>query len=205
MITKWSAKPADHKAARIRNNQRRHRERVKHHTTTLEARLAETQLQLDEALARVAELTEKLRLVGIPSAETTTINPTALHRSGGASSLEGGIRPSIREDEDKSIAAALLSAEAPRPIGESYDEIGESGERECAGLPPPGPDESTTRCRDAFKIIAGQNYSGLDLSAIRGRLRPGFRGSLVGVADDGGGCRVDNRLLFALLDFMSSA
>ncbi|KAH6886781.1 hypothetical protein B0T10DRAFT_549740 [Thelonectria olida] len=60
MMTKWSSKPDDHKVVRLRNNQRRHRKKVKDHIAELESRLAETQLQLDQALARIARLSEEL-------------------------------------------------------------------------------------------------------------------------------------------------
>ena len=60
MMSKWSAKPADYKAARLRNNQRRHRKKVRDHVAELESRLSETQLQLDQALSRIAELSEEL-------------------------------------------------------------------------------------------------------------------------------------------------
>ncbi|SPO04113.1 uncharacterized protein DNG_06796 [Cephalotrichum gorgonifer] len=253
MISKWSVKPADHKAVRIRNNQRRHRERVKNHTATLEARLEETQLQLEKALARVAELTEELRLAKalIP---VETISPMALNRSGTA-----GVICVARKDESAFIAEAdcpptqeadglfavrnspscvlnkgdksLLQPElptqktihtdgelprlfspvlssppaeqdiTPQGLAVGYDEVVAGGEQDYDSLPPPNPDESTTRCRDAFTIIMMQNYSGLDLSAIRRRLQPGFRGS----SASGDGCRVDNKLLFALLDAISNA
>jgi hypothetical protein len=62
MMSKWSAKPADYKAARLRNNQRRHRERVKCRIAELEARLAVTQLQLEKALARITDLSNELLL-----------------------------------------------------------------------------------------------------------------------------------------------
>jgi uncharacterized membrane-anchored protein YhcB (DUF1043 family) len=60
MMSRWSAKPADYNAARLRNNQRRHRKRVKDHVAELESRLSETQLQLDQALSRIAELSAEL-------------------------------------------------------------------------------------------------------------------------------------------------
>lgn len=59
-MSKWSAKPADYNAARLRNNQRRHRQKVKDHVAELESRLSETQLQLDHALSRIAELSAEL-------------------------------------------------------------------------------------------------------------------------------------------------
>jgi hypothetical protein len=60
MMSKWSSMPDDHKTVRLRNNQRRHRKRVKDHIAELESRLAETQVQLDQALARIARLAEEL-------------------------------------------------------------------------------------------------------------------------------------------------
>ncbi|KAK2591264.1 hypothetical protein QQS21_011045 [Conoideocrella luteorostrata] len=61
--------------------------------------------------------------------------------------------------------------------------------------------ESTTRCRDAYMMIAEQNFAGLDASTVCNWLRPGFRRPAV--AQDG--CRVNNQLLFALLDHISSS
>lgn len=60
MLRKWSTKPADSKAARLRSNQRHHRERVRCHIADLEARLAETQVQLEKALAHVTDLSNEL-------------------------------------------------------------------------------------------------------------------------------------------------
>lgn len=62
-MSKWSAKPADYNAARLRNNQRRHRKKVRDHIAELESRLSETHLQLDQALSRIAELSEELSRV----------------------------------------------------------------------------------------------------------------------------------------------
>jgi hypothetical protein len=60
MMGKWSVKPASDNAARLRNNQRRHRKRRKDYVEELESRLAETQRQLDQALLRITELSEDL-------------------------------------------------------------------------------------------------------------------------------------------------
>ncbi|KAK2038782.1 hypothetical protein LZ31DRAFT_599387 [Colletotrichum somersetense] len=66
---------ASQNAARLRDNQRRHRARVKAHTAELEAQLAETKARLDAALdeiARLAGQVESLRrgsLVAEPSAD----------------------------------------------------------------------------------------------------------------------------------------
>ena len=51
---------ADQNAARLRDNQRRHRARVKAHTAELEARLGETKARLDAALDEIARLTSEV-------------------------------------------------------------------------------------------------------------------------------------------------
>lgn len=60
-IHKFSCKPTGHDAARQRENQRRHRARVKGRIAELEAALSSTQRQLDEALQRVESLTEEVQ------------------------------------------------------------------------------------------------------------------------------------------------
>ncbi|KAI5456959.1 hypothetical protein BGZ63DRAFT_395170 [Mariannaea sp. PMI_226] len=60
MMSKWSSRPADHNAIRQRNNQRRHRQRVKGRIEELEAQVAETKLQLSQALARIEGLSREL-------------------------------------------------------------------------------------------------------------------------------------------------
>jgi hypothetical protein len=66
---------------------------------------------------------------------------------------------------------------------------------------PPRTSESTTRCRDAYMMIAEQNFAGLDASTVCNWLRPGFRRP----AATQDGCRVNNQFLFALLDHVSSS
>ncbi|KAK1762630.1 hypothetical protein QBC33DRAFT_551609 [Phialemonium atrogriseum] len=249
MMSKWSAKPADYQATRLRNNQRRHRERVKHHITGLEARLAETQLQLDKALARISELTEELHLAKTLPAETIrqtelihsgtpddirvarrvnpaplTQVPCAIQELDASLADRNALPPAQKQRDDAALQPHLVTEKMPWPekLAEpaspvlsapsmnntilqgftlGHDEVADGGEQDCSDLPPPNPDESTTRCREAFTIIATHNYSGLDISAIRRHLQPGFRGSIV----SGDGCRVDNRLLFALLDSIGSS
>ncbi|KAL6701655.1 hypothetical protein J3F84DRAFT_355418 [Trichoderma pleuroticola] len=60
MISKWSSKSPKQKATRIRNNQRRHRAKVKTHISTLEAELAESQRQLIAAEHRITALTAEV-------------------------------------------------------------------------------------------------------------------------------------------------
>lgn len=59
-VGKWSTKPAGHNATRVRNNQRRHRARVKSRIQDLEARLDEANARLERALSTVASLTAEL-------------------------------------------------------------------------------------------------------------------------------------------------
>ncbi|KAF5131325.1 hypothetical protein E5D57_007680 [Metarhizium anisopliae] len=58
-ILKWSSKPVD-KAARVRDNQRRHREKVRNYIAQLESRLTESQTKLLQAEMTIKVLTEKL-------------------------------------------------------------------------------------------------------------------------------------------------
>lgn len=60
MISKWSSKSPKQKATRIRNNQRRHRAKVKTHISTLEAELAKSQRQLMAAEHRIIALTAEV-------------------------------------------------------------------------------------------------------------------------------------------------
>ncbi|KAF4309801.1 hypothetical protein GTA08_BOTSDO03266 [Botryosphaeria dothidea] len=57
---KFSSKPPERQAARLRENQRRHRARVKSRIAALEAALASTQSRLDAALGRADELAAEL-------------------------------------------------------------------------------------------------------------------------------------------------
>lgn len=56
LTQKFSSKPPEHKATRLRENQRRHRAKVKNRIAELEVALASTQSQLHAALERGKEL-----------------------------------------------------------------------------------------------------------------------------------------------------
>ncbi|OAX85529.1 hypothetical protein ACJ72_00067 [Emergomyces africanus] len=60
-------------------------------------------------------------------------------------------------------------------------------------------DESTTPCSQAFVFISQQNFRGIDASMIEKWLSRGFRQA----TDPREGCRVENSILFQLLDFIS--
>lgn len=246
MLSKWSAKPADHKAARLRNNQRCHRKRVKDHIAELESRLADTQLQLSQALVHINELSEKLQQARMGrdsmQLETTKALSEILLANNGANKLlisgnwlqadiihqfqknltvdfearlvQHGVdgthqqtsqpNPSLELTGYPSpIVAAGVNMEPMQASVLEYEEVayGDMQDQMYCKLPPPGPGESTTRCRDAYLIIIQQNRKGLNDSSIRGWLEPGFRGPMC----EGDGCRIETGLLFALLDFISSS
>lgn len=255
LVARWSIKPADHKAVRVRNNQRRHRERARTRITDLESRLSEAQSELRQAHLTIEHLTRELEIAHASTSDKCTdITAQSLAQMGSAPCQEtheesvlsmeptalAVIQPPICShfdtmqsyaDKDSRLACrsvddtvdpSQFSAGAQKhhhePIqddqpphlqespgtpkmtkrDDSEDVMGD--EKEYCGLQPPGPTESTTRCRDAFEIIAQQNYAQLELSIVRGLLQPGFRGPVA----RGDGCRVENQLLFGLLDYINS-
>lgn len=64
--------------------------------------------------------------------------------------------------------------------------------------PYPGED-STSSCIQAYIVIAQQNFRGVSMEIIESSLYRGFRPAVT----SGEGCRVVNRVLFELLDFIS--
>ncbi|KAH8911207.1 hypothetical protein BR93DRAFT_965018 [Coniochaeta sp. PMI_546] len=98
MTGKWSSRSKEQDAARVRENQRRHRARTKAHIADLERKLSETQACLDHALMHnlrlISEL-EKLRASFTKTCETSDAEdatagqmamPSAGIRSHGSSS-----------------------------------------------------------------------------------------------------------------------
>lgn len=157
-----STKPSNHQTLRNRDNQRRHRQRIKDHITNLETQLERTQNDLKSALDRVSQLEDQLA--------TITSNKSQASKEAVLDGLKGTAK--TKEDE----------------------------EDVCARLPPPPQDKSTTLCREAYIIIEQQNHRGIDEKALRSWLEPGFHGRI----RPNEGCRVDNGILFELLDFISS-
>lgn len=178
-IEKWSSKPADYNATRVRNNQRRHRARVKSHIQDLENRLQETNSKLESALSTVASLTAELEALrrGTSTAPTSSDNcsPSTVHNPA-----------------DISGTSATLSQSVSG---------GDIADCNCQGLPAPAPGESTVPCSSAFQIIEQQNYSGVEVTTIKAWLGPGFRKPL----KPGESCRVESNRLYELLDHITSA
>ncbi|KAF9690499.1 hypothetical protein EKO04_011357 [Ascochyta lentis] len=69
----------------------------------------------------------------------------------------------------------------------------------CKTRPRPSPSESTTLCAQAFVMISQQNFRNLDPDMIRLWLSEGYRRAV----REGEGCRVENRTLKGLLDYIS--
>lgn len=203
-ILKWSSKPADHNANRVRNNQRRHRARAKGHVQNLEKRLEETSARLEAALQTISHLAQEVEILrgrvppssawpqrplataalpAVPHMETQHLDPTPVQED-----LQ------LPTDESPNIPDTTL---APP----TADENGHSADCGCDGLPPQAPGESTLPCSSAFRIIEQQNFSGVEVTTIRAWLGPGFRRAL----RPGEACRVETNRVYELLDHITSS
>lgn len=80
-IQKFSCKPARDQAARQRENQRRHRARVKGRIDDLEAELCRTQRELEEALKRIDRLTGEVQRLQHALDSTPELGPGVLRTS----------------------------------------------------------------------------------------------------------------------------
>ncbi|KAK0673197.1 hypothetical protein QBC41DRAFT_333850 [Cercophora samala] len=183
-IIKFSAKPPGHDAARQRENQRRHRARVKERICDLETALVNTQSKLDDALKQIEELNaeiSRLRTLASPTlqaSETSTL-ANSCHAGIGSS----GIEEHSDDIDNATITAAIEDSNNDGPL-----------------LPPTLPGESTITCRDAYDIITDRNTSDLDSETMNQWLKSGFRRAVV----PGSGCRVETHVLFAFLDRITS-
>ncbi|KAI6359533.1 hypothetical protein MCOR25_007039 [Pyricularia grisea] len=133
MMSKWTMKPSDYQAVRLRNNQRRHRKKVKDHVAELQSRLSETQLQLDQALSRIAELS------------------AALSRM----QLDPILRLQSHEDLDEPPAKGCLVATDEQP----WLSINQRSSRVVQGLDEAHPRPAALREEDRVKQQTGLNPS----------------------------------------------
>ena len=142
MTQKWSCKPKKDKAARIRDNQRRHRARTKAYIMDLEEQLAATKSKLEEALARNEELEAQIRQlcqsrtgkVAVQASAQTTSRVTKL-----AVGLSGTQNRIVAEDltRDASLLLALgeehILAGSPGPAAySSSTSNGTSSNHDCS-------------------------------------------------------------------------
>lgn len=197
--TKWSLKASDHNARRVRNNQRRHRTRVKSRIAELGAALADTQQRLEAAEARVSELsTEIERLQSLVNEMTSeTHQPPVLSRQGwnqntGLTANEK-LHASASHSLTQSQSSGITTAD---PWHSSFLY---AFENDCSSLPNAERGESTIECKLAYKIIEQQNFRQLDVRSIQEWLKPGFRKG----SRPGQGCCVNTNLLYAFIDVNS--
>lgn len=200
LMTRWSVKKApDHEAVRQRENQRRHRERVKDYISELESKVECQQTQLLRANERIEEL---LR-------EVEALKKQSAYRDPSPCSLPQSTRPTTFPPTDQGPAGGTTQTRRTRDTTlHPADDIvpqcyrpgscdpGATDVSDGEDLPAPGAGESTTGCRAAFRILEQQSMDPLDIGAVEQFLRPGYRRAL----RRGDGCRVDSHLFFGLLD-----
>ncbi|KAH6639594.1 hypothetical protein C7974DRAFT_373814 [Boeremia exigua] len=112
------------------------------------------------------------------TASTSMSTSTAMALSAAADGI-----PDISHDAAPSPSSAAPSAECTT----------------CATRPPPSPSESTTLCAQAFVLIAQRNVRNLDPALIRLWLSRGYRRAV----REGEGCRVEDKTLEGLLEYIS--
>lgn len=205
-IVKWSTRPADHNAIRVRNNQRRHRARAKEHVHDLEKRLEETSAKLEAALQTISHLAQEVEILRgrVFAAPTwSQLPPSTTETAPGIARVEAepiDLMPMQNELDPEAhteVSADVLDMTA-QP---STAETGDSADCGCDGLPPQAPGESTLPCSSAFRIIEQQNFSGVEVTTIRAWLGPGFRRAL----RPGEACRVETNRVYELLDHITSS
>lgn len=215
LMEKWSSKPADHNAMRVRNNQRRHRARVKSRIEDLEKQLEETNTKLESALATIGGLTAEIAVLRGHPLPTSPIfrdeSPRHCLTPLGSEPTPSAIEvPLVDEDATSNLivqdAVQLPSPQAAETelkdtwkvaiVVPAMEEADDGPDCNCEGLPSTTTGESTLPCSSAFRIIKQQDASGLDLTTIRERLSPGFRKAL----RPGEACRVETSRVYELLD-----
>ncbi|KAM7199689.1 Glyoxalase/Bleomycin resistance protein/Dihydroxybiphenyl dioxygenase [Rhypophila sp. PSN 637] len=207
-IHKFSTKPPGYEAARQRENQRRHRARVKSRITDLEAKLEETEARLDEALRRIEELTAEMQRLQshttqIPSLQIeqsgASVSPTSSYdssqgRRGSSSNVTlfvspQDLAPTNPPELSKNITP--VTDTTPHEYNGKEQETGDNPNDDCVTLPPPNPGESTIRCREAYSMLKDRIMPEFDPEIVTEWLKPGFRRAVC----PGDGCRVQTHVL----------
>ncbi|KAK4192961.1 hypothetical protein QBC35DRAFT_547091 [Podospora australis] len=209
-VIKFSTKPAGHDAARQRENQRRHRARVKGRIEDLEAALSKTQSELNDALRYIEKLAvEACRLKGVVNTSDLTTACSVARDEEPQVEVPTATATHLDEDGTKSDTPVPLqytrplATEKQTPEGECNDEpTVEDETADCPSLPPPRPGESTILCREAYSIIKDRSSpeGEVDSELVDEWLKPGFRRAIV----PGSGCRVETHVLFAFIDHITS-
>lgn len=210
LMDKWSLKSKDHDANRVRNNQRRHRARVKSRIEELEIRLAETNANLEAALSTIGRLTSELE--GLRAGRAWTGSHLEPPRTSEPASQVLDSDPQclrIADRTQRPVMPASKIQESSCTPETAIDQIGpvvpasaaveNSAICDCLdGAPPPAQGESTMSCSSAFQIIEQQNFSGVEVTTIKAWLGPGFR------LRPGEACRVETNKLYELIDHITS-
>lgn len=208
-LHKWSIKPGTiNKSVRVRENQRRHREKVRNNIAQLESELAQSREQLQDALSTIEQLRVELATANdrsntAPAMRARTQRsedalPDTAREHGRAAQNELKVHCCSRRSENAS-ANPLLASTSIAEIRSNQSE--QSYKDQYCTMKPPGNTASTIPCTDALKIVAENNHAGLDTAKIHQWLQPGYRRPSVSQ----NGCRVDNQLVFTLLDHITSA
>lgn len=225
MLSKWSSKSPRQKAVQIRNNQRRHRAKVKARISTLETELAESQRRLIAAERRITALTAEVNHLREPDATmvssmVSSFNPLTSHTVPESSysyitssqrelgnflyskqlnlSLE---RPVIADSSVKDNNNALLGTIIGVDIEANDQTLAAAfvAQYDRQTLPPPQPGESTTTCIAAYGIIAQQNFKMIDMEDIHQWLKSAYRRA----TRPGDGCTVVNTHVYNLINYLS--
>ncbi|EHK47232.1 hypothetical protein TRIATDRAFT_81438 [Trichoderma atroviride IMI 206040] len=213
MLSKWSSKSPKQKAVQIRNNQRRHRAKVKARISTLEIELAESQKRLDAAEHRIAVLTAEVNRLREPTATRvssmeysfnsltphTVLQPPYRCISNSQTELGNSLyyKPNVMID----LPFTLPGINLENSIGSDDPTLAIAfvAQHDCQTLPLPQPGESTTTCVAAYGIIAQQNFKSVDMEFIHQWLQSGYRRA-TRPEDE---CTVVNSNLYSLLSFLS--
>ncbi|KAF5556398.1 hypothetical protein FNAPI_5748 [Fusarium napiforme] len=196
-VTKWTLNP---NSTRVRDNQRRHRARVKARTESLEAQLSATQQELQAAQARIHEL-ESFMTANRPLLVSEQGElPVGLGVSNSGSDSDGPTFTTRDErfgqqDLDKNEVASFLEIPSVDELAPTMFSMVQHYDKDNQ-LPPVAAGESTTLCRVAYEIIEQDNITGVESFEIENCLRSGFRRA----TRMGEGCRVETTILYALID-----
>jgi hypothetical protein len=219
-------KTPTHTLIRVRNNQRRHRQRRREYIVHLEQRLRDVEERLEKAQAENARLSimtmwsipvdQNFDALSIFSYPIPDVSQGIQHDLSQSPHVEAEnleevsahgrslLLPSA--DPDLPSPGDLSCCHAPNPDRESHLFIDKE-----TGLSDPNPigdpqascSKSTSMlCSQAYLIIHHHNRRQLGTEEVESWLRPGF---ITGGPLTAEGCRVDNQLLLSLLEYVTGA
>lgn len=228
MLSKWSSKSPKQKAVQIRNNQRRHREKVKARISTLEIELAESQRRLIAAEHRITALTAEVEHLRGPASTRASLMEYSFNSFTPHTVLESPYcclsnsqkqlgdslyskqnvmidqpfdRPFIPNSTLKDNNNTFLGTNIGAGIEASAPTLAVAfvAQYDCQTLPLPQPGESTITCVAAFDVAGRQNFKSVDMEVIHQWLQPGYRRA----TRPGEGCTVVNSQVYSLLSYLS--